>query len=124
MNKRMKFPIHQYFLFIVFCLLFFQCVNIGNSSFEEIAPEAFPQPVSYQEHIAPIVEHYCASCHSENATKSVYPHFNSYQILKVLWPSFKKAALVELTMPLGGKERVPPFERELLLKWEDENFGY
>lgn len=113
-------------------------MNAGKP-FNEVEPNALPANVTWTEHAYSVLRARCNECHSsgpeskygtvsnidyskyENAIPSVSAtgkdrnHNGFQQILA--------EAINSSSMPPGDKDKLTPYERALLLKWQDQGFA-
>lgn len=113
-------------------------MNTGKP-FSEVEPNALPAYVTWSEHVYPVLKQRCNECHSsgpeskygsvsgidyskyENAIPSVSTtlkdrNHNGFQ--QILTESINASS-----MPPGDKDKLTPYERALLLKWQDQGFA-
>lgn len=115
-----------------------QCMNAGKP-FNEVEPNALPANVTWTEHVYPVLRQRCNECHSsgpESKYGSVegidYSRYeNAIPAVAVAgakesddngFQGILKEAIQSSGMPPGNKDKLTPYERALLLKWQEQGF--
>ncbi len=124
-------------LVFLFSLTAFHCLNNGKS-FNEVEPNALPATVTWTEHALPTLKKHCNECHSSGPESkygtvsgidySLYE--NAIPVATASNSSQRKngfqnilgTAINSSYMPPGNKERLNPYERALLLRWQEQGF--
>jgi uncharacterized membrane protein len=111
------------------------CLNNGQS-FEEIEPNALPANITWTEHVYPVLRQRCNECHS-TGPESKYGSvegidYSKYENAIALtsanrenkngFAEILKAAISSSYMPPGNKDKLTPYERSLLLKWQQQGY--
>lgn len=120
-------------------LILFGCMNTGKP-FNEVEPNALPANVTWSEHVYPVLRQRCNECHS-SGTESKYgtvegidyaKYENAIPAVAVAgskdykdkgFQGILKEAINSSSMPPGDKDKLTPYERALLLKWQDQGFA-
>lgn len=98
----------------------------GGGPIEEVDPGAVPSAPSWNEHVRPLLDRYCQSCHS-GQTLGGAPHgydFVSYELVVCEWDELAKVMLEERSMPPGGARRPDARELATLERWASQGFSF
>jgi hypothetical protein len=93
---------------------FISACAFGSQSFDEVAPDAIPAVVTYNEHIQPIMSFYCTSCHGEGRTFDI-DLTNEGELLDECDDVGEQVRSGE--MPPGGARRLTSLDDALLSQW-------
>lgn len=96
------------------------CGDLGT--LDEVDPEAAPATPTWDEHVAPIVDQYCANCHGDSAQ---FGPAEGYVVetctqVKRGWRSFASTTFDSKSMPPGAAPRPTSSELLTLQRWHDQ----
>ncbi len=112
-------------------------MNAGKP-FNEVEPNALPANVTWTDHVYPVLRQHCNECHSSGpeskyGTVSGIDYSRYENAIPIATTTTKDRnhngfqqilgeAINTSSMPPGDKEKLTPYERALLLKWQDQGF--
>lgn len=116
---KMKFRI----IFPLACLLLGGCTS--NSTSDLIDLERLPDNVTYSEHIKPIIDNNCVSCHKNPPINGAPMPLTTYEF--VADAITQRPLLIKISkqngepglMPLGGP-RLPQRSIDMIAKWKNQ----
>jgi uncharacterized membrane protein len=94
----------------------------GEGTLEEVDPEAAPMEPTYTEHVAPIMDRYCVSCHSAEALPGRVDGYGYGTCAEVRdnWGGVVWTVFEGKTMPPGGAPRVTSSDQLTLRRWHEQ----
>lgn len=88
---------------IISALLFFFTIGCDTRTYQDISENIEIAPtVKYTDHVKPIIESNCVSCHYSNGSASFYPLTN-YELVKTAIDNI----LLRVQKPIGDPEKMP-----------------
>jgi len=92
--------------------------GFGSETFESIEPDAAPSQPDFATDVAPIFDHYCTNCHSEQAPpwSSVFP-FLDQQSEAERWACSSWNTIDLGRMPPGALDRLTSAELLTVRRW-------
>lgn len=109
---------------LIFILFLFSCsYNNEDDLTEDIIIEDF---ITYQEHVKPIIDNNCISCHSNPPINGAPMSLTTFSDVKNAIENRDLIARISsmdngFVMPLGGP-RLPQNLIDLVIQWEQEGF--
>lgn len=96
------------------------CGDMGT--LDEVDPEAAPAEPTWDEHVAPIIDARCSTCHSESAQFGPAEGYilETCAQTKRQWRSIRETAFESKTMPPGAAPRMTSSELLTLQRWHDQ----
>lgn len=119
-------------------VLTLHCLNTGKP-FNEVEPNALPATVTWSSQVLPVLKQHCNECHS-SGPESKYGTIGAldYSTYETAIPAVSatttkdasqkgfqgilKESINSSSMPPGNKEKLNPYERALLLRWQEQGF--
>jgi hypothetical protein len=114
-----------FFLITTLCFATFSCTNTSEKDLIEQID--LTEPISYSEHIKPVFDSNCISCHSSPAINGSGVSLTTYSNVK---SSIENTNLIDRInwqpgqagfMPLAGS-RLPQNLIDLIIQWQSEGF--
>ena len=98
--------------------------GLGTETLEEADPAALPVTVSFDQHIKPRINYYCAGCHHPDSPLGSADgwNFSSYELVRASYKAIEEAAIEERSMPPGGARRFDARDSALFRRWRAQNF--
>lgn len=114
-------------------------MNAGKP-FNEVEPNALPTNVTWTDHVYPVLKQRCNECHS-SGPESKYGSVEGIDYSKYEnaiptvaavgskdsddngFQGILKQSISSSAMPPGNKDKLTPYERALLLKWQEQGFA-
>lgn len=96
----------------------------GDAPLEEVDPDAIPATVTWDDHVAPIMDRYCAGCHSDEITSGAAEglDYSRYDYTRCTFEEVDETTLEEGSMPPGGARRLDGWDKAVLRRWEAQGF--
>lgn len=96
---------------------------LGEGTLEEVDPESIPAVVTWDDHVAPLMERYCAGCHSDDvAVPAAGIAYDSREQTACDFEEIEEVIFEHGSMPPGGARRLDGWDRAVLLRWADQGF--
>lgn len=96
----------------------------GDGTLEDVDPASLPPIVTWDDHIAPLLDRYCATCHSEAATVGLVAGYDygSYAGARCLYGGLEQTYFNQGSMPPGAAPRPDGRQDALLRRWQAQGF--
>jgi hypothetical protein len=98
---------------------------LGDAPLEEVDPEAIPAQVTWDDHVAPLMDRYCAGCHSEELVSGAPEglDYRRYAFARCTFEEIEEVTLQEGSMPPGGARRLTGEDKAVLRRWASQGFA-
>lgn len=96
----------------------------GDKTLEEVDPASLPQTVTWEQHIDPLLDRYCASCHSDEASVGRLEgyEYGLFEGSVCGYEGVEETLFEEGNMPPGGAPRPDGRQMALLRRWASQGF--
>jgi len=105
-------------------LLFFNCTN--DSQDDLIGSDTLPATVTYTDHVKPIIDNNCISCHSDPAVNGANVPLVTYAQVKSGIENNNLISKINGSGPGAlmpfGEPKLPQISLDMIAKWEADGF--
>lgn len=110
---------------ILLALLALGACAFGDRSVEQVDLEAVPAEPTYTEHIAPLMEFYCVTCHDPagQVGEAYGVDLTSYDAVVDDFDDIDEALFDKRYMPPGGARRLSSVEEATIARWAAQGFA-
>lgn len=97
---------------------------LGDGTLEEVDPASLPPVVTWDDHIAPLLDRYCATCHSEAAGPGTVEGYDYGSLGGSIcgFEGVEETLFEEASMPPGAAPRPDARQEALLRRWQAQGF--
>lgn len=105
------------------CLELLGC-GLGDAPLEEVDPEAIPPVVTWEDHVAPLMDRYCTGCHSAEIVSGAAEglDYSRLDYTRCTFEEVAEVALEEGSMPPGGARRLDGLDKAMLRRWSAQGY--
>lgn len=97
---------------------------LGEGTIEEVDPASLPPVVTWDEHIAPLLDRYCATCHSEATDFGAAEGYDYGSLAGAIcgFEGLEETLFEEVSMPPGAAPWPDGRQEALLRRWRAQGF--
>ena len=111
-------------LAITTCSIVLSCTNASTDDLIEATP--LPNPVTYADHVKPIIDSNCINCHSTTPSNGASISLTTYAEVKTAILNYNLISKINgngpgSLMPYGG-QKLPQNQIDLITKWQTDGF--